>query len=80
MTPNGILNLLALVAGMLAVAALILGVIELFKSIKKPVTHVPLLELNGKPIKGIKCCKTCGLSQTYWERFPNCTIFPNLKP
>jgi len=34
--------------------------------------HIPLLQLDGKEIKGIKRCSVCGLSETYWKRFPVC--------
>lgn len=34
--------------------------------------HEPLLELDGKPIGGLKRCKNCGLCETYWQRFPVC--------
>ena len=29
--------------------------------------HEPLLELDGKPIKGSKRCKHCGLNESYWS-------------
>jgi len=28
--------------------------------------HEPLLELNGRKIEGTKCCKFCGLNESYW--------------
>lgn len=31
--------------------------------------HEPLLEVNGRKIKGTKRCKFCGLNELYWERF-----------
>lgn len=34
--------------------------------------HEPLMELGGKSILGLKRCKNCGLSETYWERWPEC--------
>ena len=35
--------------------------------------HTPLLKReDGSEIKGLKCCSACGLSETYWERFPVC--------
>jgi hypothetical protein len=35
--------------------------------------HNPLLRRDdGTEIKGLKRCITCGLSETYWERFPVC--------
>jgi hypothetical protein len=29
--------------------------------------HEPLLEINGKPVQGAKCCRFCGLGETYWS-------------
>jgi hypothetical protein len=29
--------------------------------------HEPLLEIDGKPIHGSKCCRFCGLNETYWN-------------
>ena len=34
--------------------------------------HKPMLEMNGKPIRGTKRCKYCGLNESYWPRFPDC--------
>ena len=39
---------------------------------KRKKGHQPLLELEGKIIRGLKRCKFCGLSETYWKRFPDC--------
>ena len=36
-------------------------------------THEPLLfNDDNEPIGGLKRCKNCGLSETYWERWPVC--------
>lgn len=35
-------------------------------------THVPLLVMDGVAIQGIKRCQDCGLSETYWARWPQC--------
>jgi hypothetical protein len=40
--------------------------------------HEPLLELDGKKINGLKRCKWCGLSETYWERWPSCSEVPRI--
>jgi len=48
-----------------------------------PRTHVALKEINGRPINGLKRCQSCGLSETYWNRFPSCTpeaVAPEPKP
>jgi hypothetical protein len=34
-------------------------------------------DINGDPIKGLKMCTYCGLSETYWDRFPVCENRPN---
>lgn len=34
--------------------------------------HVPLLKYEGRTIRGLKRCKDCGLSETYWQRWPDC--------
>ena len=34
--------------------------------------HEPLLKIDDRPIIGLKRCKHCGLSETYWERWPEC--------
>lgn len=34
--------------------------------------HVPLLEVDGRKIEGLKRCAECGLSETYWKKFPSC--------
>jgi hypothetical protein len=36
------------------------------------VPHVPMLEWEGKPVNGLKRCSECGISETYWERWPTC--------
>lgn len=42
--------------------------------------HKPLLELGGKQILGLKRCANCGLSETYWERFPFCEYIDIMCP
>lgn len=35
--------------------------------------HEPcLFNEEGEPIQGLKRCKHCGLSETYWGRWPKC--------
>jgi len=34
---------------------------------KQGCVHEPLLERDGKPIKGSKRCKHCGLNESYWN-------------
>jgi hypothetical protein len=34
--------------------------------------HVPVLEINGRPVRGLKRCAYCGLSETYWLRWSEC--------
>jgi hypothetical protein len=33
-------------------------------------------DIHGNPIKGLKRCLYCGLSETYWGRFPVCENSP----
>lgn len=34
--------------------------------------HKPMTHLDGRRIEGLLRCENCGLSQTYWERWPSC--------
>jgi hypothetical protein len=35
--------------------------------------HTPFAHReDGSPITGLKRCANCGLSETYWERWPDC--------
>lgn len=35
--------------------------------------HRPLMfNAEGEEIRGLKCCMFCGLSETYWDRWPAC--------
>jgi hypothetical protein len=40
---------------------------------QEPSAHQPLMYRDdGTEILGLKRCSACGLSETYWKRFPEC--------
>lgn len=36
--------------------------------------HKPMTHWKGREIKGLKRCENCGLSETYWLKFPACPL------
>ncbi len=50
--------------------------VDLQSAYKVKNNHVPLLHrADGTLINGLKRCADCGLSETYWQRWPVCSRF-----
>ena len=60
--------------GAIILALIVLSALACLRTPKSE-SHAPLLYRdNGSPILGLKRCVKCGLSETYWQRFPSCTL------